>query len=86
MLWNKLNYSLFYITHVFFLLSFYLCTEEMAEAPDTPEMSSPSGQDEPFLGTVDIILLVALLVGGVYWLFKRNKKEEKPATRSYAIQ
>lgn len=44
-------------------------------------------QDEPFLGTVDIILLGALLVGGIYWVFfKRNKKDEKPVTRSYAIQ
>lgn len=58
----------------------------MADIPDTPEMPSPSAEDEPFLGTVDIILLVALLIGGVYWLIKRNKKEEKPATRSYAIQ
>lgn len=62
------------------------CIEGMAETPDTPEMSPTSGQDEPFLGTVDIILLVALLIGGIYWLLKRNKKEEKPATRSYAIQ
>lgn len=43
-------------------------------------------QDEPYLGTVDIILLVLMLIGGLYYLFKRNKKEEKPATRSYAIQ
>lgn len=55
---------------------------------DTPEMPPPppTGEDEPFLGTVDIILLIALAIGGVYWLYKRNKKEEKPATRSYAIQ
>lgn len=58
----------------------------MADTSDAPEMLLPPGQDEPFLGTVDIILLVALLIGGVYWLFKRNRKEEKPATRSYAIQ
>lgn len=51
----------------------------MAETQEIP-------QDEPWLGTVDIILLAALCVGGVYWLFKRNKKEEKPVTRSYAIQ
>lgn len=54
----------------------------MTETQDIPI----SAQDEPFLGTIDIILLIALLVGGVYWLIKRNKKEEKPATRSYAIQ
>lgn len=66
--------------------SFHVRIEGMAETPDTPEMASTTGQDEPFLGTVDIILLVALLIGGIYWLLKRNKKEEKPATRSYAIQ
>lgn len=54
----------------------------MSEAPEIPAAT----QDEPLLGTVDIVLLVALLIGGIYWLFKRNAKEEKPATRSYAIQ
>lgn len=42
--------------------------------------------DEPFLGTFDIVLLGALLVGGIYWLYKRNRREERPVTRSYAIQ
>lgn len=51
---------------------------------DTQEL--PAAQDEPWLGTVDIILLISLLVGGIYWVFFRNKKEEKPVTRSYAIQ
>lgn len=54
----------------------------MTEAQEIPS----AVQDEPFLGTIDIILLVALMIGGVYWLFKRNRKEEKPVTRSYAIQ
>lgn len=58
------------------------CSTDMSETQEIPT----SVQDEPFLGTIDIILLVALLFGGVYWLIKRNKKEEKPATRSYAIQ
>lgn len=43
-------------------------------------------QDESFLGTIDLILLACLLIGAVYWLLKRNRKEEKPATRSYSIQ
>lgn len=43
-------------------------------------------QDESFLGTIDLILLAGLLVGAVYWLWKRNRKEEKPAMRSYSIQ
>lgn len=42
--------------------------------------------DEPFLGTLDFILLAVLLAGGIWWLLKRNRKEEKPATRSYSIQ
>ena len=46
----------------------------------------PPAQDEPFFGTVDIILLVALFIGAIYYLLFRNKKEEKPPTRSYAIQ
>lgn len=43
-------------------------------------------QDESFLGTIDLILLAGLLVGAVYWLWKRNRKEDKPAPRSYSIQ
>lgn len=52
---------------------------------DTQEIPT-AAPDEPFLGTVDIVLLVALIIGGIYWLFKRNAQEEKPVTRSYAIQ
>lgn len=43
-------------------------------------------EEEPFLGTLDIILLAALLGGGLWYLFnKQTKKEEKPE-RSYSIQ
>lgn len=45
-----------------------------------------ASSDEPYLGTLDYILLAVLLAGGFWWLLKRNKKEEKPATRSYSIQ
>lgn len=61
------------------IIAYFILVTDMAETQEIP-------QDEPWLGTVDIILLAALCVGGVYWLFKRNKKEEKPVTRSYAIQ
>jgi len=54
----------------------------MTETKEIPT----SAPDEPFLGTIDLILLVVLLIGGVYWLLKRNRKEEKPPTRSYSIQ
>lgn len=56
----------------------------MSESHEIP--AGQEAQDEPILGTFDIILLIGLVIGGVYYLFKRNKKEEKPATRSYAIQ
>lgn len=59
----------------------------MSDTPASAQDEVPaSGQDESLFGTVDLILLFALLVGGLYWLFKRNRKEDKPATRSYAIQ
>lgn len=54
----------------------------MTETKEIPT----SSQDEPILGTIDLILLVALLTGAMWWLFKRNRKEEKPVTRSYSIQ
>ena len=59
----------------------------MSDPQEIPATEEAAAQDDPYLGTVDIILLVALAIGALYWLFfKRNKKEEKPATRSYAIQ
>lgn len=51
------------------------------------EMTDPQEiQDEPYLGTFDIILLIALGIGAIYWWFRNNKQEERPPTRSYAIQ
>lgn len=52
---------------------------------DTPEIQT-AAQDEPFLGTVDIVLLIAFAVGAAYYLYKRITKEEKPAPRTYSIQ
>lgn len=46
-----------------------------------------AGSDEPFLGPVDIVLLVALLGGAIYWMFFKNKKKEEPSSiKSYSIQ
>lgn len=42
--------------------------------------------DEPFLGTLDIILLIALAAGGLYYLFTRQTKKAEPEKRSYSIQ
>lgn len=58
----------------------------MSDPQEVPAPEEAAAQDEPFLGTVDIVLLIALAIGAIYWLFKRNRREERPATRSYAIQ
>lgn len=41
--------------------------------------------DEPFLGTLDIALLV-VLISGVAWYFLRSRKKEEEPIRSYSIQ
>lgn len=64
------------------LLSF---VENLSEMADTSEIPT-AAQDEPFLGTIDIVLLIALAIGAVYWLFKRTTKEDKPPPRTYSIQ
>lgn len=46
------------------------------------------GSDEPFLGPIDIILLVLLAAGAAWWIFIKNKKKEAPISpiKSYSIQ
>ncbi|XP_067639108.1 NADPH--cytochrome P450 reductase isoform X1 [Eurosta solidaginis] len=44
----------------------------------------PSG-DEPFLGILDIALLLVLIAGAT-WYFMRNRKKEEEPIRSYSIQ
>uniref|UniRef100_A0A0A1XSJ7 NADPH--cytochrome P450 reductase n=2 Tax=Zeugodacus cucurbitae TaxID=28588 RepID=A0A0A1XSJ7_ZEUCU len=41
--------------------------------------------DEPFLGTLDIAILVALIAGATWYFMSSRKKEEEPI-RSYSIQ
>ncbi|XP_036317939.1 NADPH--cytochrome P450 reductase isoform X1 [Rhagoletis pomonella] len=41
--------------------------------------------DEPFLGTLDIVLLFALIAGATWYFMRSRKKEEEPI-RSYSIQ
>ncbi|XP_053950395.1 NADPH--cytochrome P450 reductase isoform X1 [Anastrepha ludens] len=41
--------------------------------------------DEPFLGILDIALLLAL-IGGATWYFMRSRKKEEEPVRSYSIQ
>lgn len=41
--------------------------------------------EEPFLGTLDVALLVVLIVGAAWYFMRSRKKEEEPI-RSYSIQ
>ena len=49
-------------------------------------MSAEVVSDEPFLGTLDIVLLAALFAGGVWYLLKQKAKKEVQPERSYSIQ
>lgn len=42
--------------------------------------------EEPFLGPLDIVLLVFLLVGAVWWLLSNRKREQASQVKSYSIQ
>ncbi|XP_011306347.1 NADPH--cytochrome P450 reductase isoform X1 [Fopius arisanus] len=43
--------------------------------------------DEPLFSTLDIVLLGALLLAGIWYLMRRNKQEDyTPSTKSYSIQ
>lgn len=42
--------------------------------------------DEPYLGTIDIILLLVLLIGAGWWLLRRRNQAEVQPERSYSIQ
>lgn len=46
----------------------------------------PVASDEPFMGPIDIVLILALLGGAAYWLFRNRKKEEPSSVKSYSIQ
>lgn len=52
---------------------------------DTLEAAA-AAVEEPFLGTVDIILLVAMIAGGAWYLFKKQTQKEEKPERSYSIQ
>lgn len=68
---------------IFFFFLFLVAT--MTEAQDVPATVQEM-VDEAWLGTFDIILLVAMLIGGLYWLFKRNQKVAPPVKPSFTIQ
>lgn len=59
----------------------------MSSNPEIIEdAAATAAADEPFLGTLDILLLVGLLIGAGYYLLSRRKREETSTVRSYSIQ
>lgn len=60
---------------------------EMTDPQEIPTTDGTMEAAEPMLGTFDYILVIALIIAGTYyWFFMSNKKEERPAARTYAIQ
>lgn len=50
------------------------------------EVPAAPPADEPYLGTVDIILLVVLLAGAAWYLWKKISHKEVQPERTYSIQ
>ncbi|KAG4065484.1 hypothetical protein HA402_009045 [Bradysia odoriphaga] len=50
------------------------------------EVPAVPAAEEPFLGTLDIILLVVLLAGAVWYLWKKRNQKEVQPERTYSIQ
>lgn len=42
--------------------------------------------EEPFLGTLDIVLLILLFAGAAWWLLRRRNQREVQPERTYSIQ
>lgn len=63
----------------------YLLTETMDAKLETENVEAIAA-DEPFLGPLDIVLLIGLLIGGIYWLLSNRKKEQASQVKSYSIQ
>ena len=52
-----------------------------------PELGAEQLKEEPMFGVLDIVLLVALLGLGGWWLLKNRRQAEEPTTtKSYSIQ
>lgn len=50
------------------------------------ETEIPAAAADPFLGPVDIVLLVVLICGAAWYLIKNRKKDEISTMKSYSIQ
>ena len=75
--WNSL--SLLLLLTLSSLLLSVAVAEEADKSEEAPE-------DEPYLGTLDYILLVACGLGGAYYFFVLREKKEEPKMPSYVIQ
>ncbi|XP_055598762.1 NADPH--cytochrome P450 reductase [Uranotaenia lowii] len=57
------------------------------DAQTEPEVPTAEVAEEPFLGPLDIILLIALVAGAAWYLLKNKKKEAQTSQfKSYSIQ
>lgn len=57
------------------------------DAQTEPEVPPAAVTEEPFLGPLDIILLLALVAGAAWYLLKGKKKETQTSQfKSYTIQ
>jgi hypothetical protein len=75
-----------------FLLFFILVGSAFAESEETPttdndvkDSTTTVEEDQPTFGVIDLVVLVALGVGGIYYFFLR-KKPEDPRVSQYVIQ
>ena len=50
------------------------------------EVNDGVAVEEPFLGFLDIVLLSILLVGALWWFYKKQNKEQQSPSKSYSIQ
>lgn len=71
----------------FFLnLSFFLFLQNQQKM-DSQETEIPALlAEEPLLGPLDIVLILALLAGAAWYLYKNKTKAAAPPAKSYAIQ
>lgn len=82
----KVRRTSFNTCFISFVFSLQFNTMSQVDADvGTEQMAADS--PEPLFGTIDYIILVALLGFGTWWLLKRkNKQEEAINIKSYSIQ
>jgi NADPH-ferrihemoprotein reductase len=58
----------------------------MEANPETTGEVPAAAASEPLLGPVDMVLLVVMIIGAVWYLLKNRKKDETSTMKSYSIQ